>query len=402
MKLKKWICAASALCLGLSLAACSGNGTAVYVQNVAELSGSGLIAPGDRFAGMIVAENVTEIQKDMDKSVAELLVAAGDNVTEGQKLFAYDTDELQLVLDKQKLEKEQLETMISSYTDQIKELERQRKQAPQKDQLRYTVEIQTLEVQLKESKLNLEAKDKEIAKSEEILKNAEVFSPVAGRIQSINEKGTDSNGNPAAFMVIQQEGSFRVEGSLGELQRGGIMEGTRMKVISRTDPNRFWLGTVALVDYDNPSQGDSSGGMMIYPGGGSELTNASSYPFFVVLDSTDGLILGQHVYMEIATAAVEGVRISGAFVCYDEAGNAFVWADKRGKLEKRAVTLGEYDMMTDSYTVLEGLSGEDYIAFPEELCAVGVPTTKQLPVEEDPELPEEMPDMLPAMEGGVA
>ncbi len=402
MKLKKWICAASALCLGLSLAACSGNGTAVYVQNVAELSGSGLIAPGDRFAGMIVAENVTEIQKDMDKSVAELLVAAGDNVTEGQKLFAYDTDELQLVLDKQKLEKEQLETMISSYTDQIKELEHQRKQAPQKDQLRYTVEIQTLEVQLKESKLNLEAKDKEIAKSEEILKNAEVFSPVAGRIQSINEKGTDSNGNPAAFMVIQQEGSFRVEGSLGELQRGGIMEGTRMKVISRTDPNRFWLGTVALVDYDNPSQGDSSGGMMIYPGGGSELTNASSYPFFVVLDSTDGLILGQHVYMEIATAAVEGVRISGAFVCYDEAGNAFVWADKRGKLEKRAVTLGEYDMMTDSYTVLEGLSGEDYIAFPEELCAVGVPTTKQLSVEEDPELPEEMPDLQPAMEGGVA
>ena len=50
---------------------------------------------------------------------------------------------------------------------------------------------------------------------------------------------------------------------------------------------------------------------------------------------------------------------------------------KNGKLEKRAVVLGEYDFMTDAMEILEGLTEGDYIAFPDpEFCAEGVSTTK--------------------------
>ena len=49
----------------------------------------------------------------------------------------------------------------------------------------------------------------------------------------------------------------------------------------------------------------------------------------------------------------------------------------RNKLEKRAVTLGEYNMMNDTYEILEGLTEEDYLAFPDyELCYEGAPTTR--------------------------
>ena len=108
-----------AVIMVLALSACGGKGTAVYVQSVAELSAMGGIAPGDRFAGIVVSENVAEIKKDADKAVAELLVREGDDVTEGQLLFSYDTQELQLSLDKLLLEQSQLEAAIENYTEQI-------------------------------------------------------------------------------------------------------------------------------------------------------------------------------------------------------------------------------------------------------------------------------------------
>lgn len=390
MKLKKWLSLAICGCLALSLAACGSDEPAVYVQPVSALSGSAAIAPGDRFPGMVVSENVTEIQKDSDKSVAELLVKAGDDVTEGQQLFSYDTDELQLNLDKKRLELQQLQTMIDSYTDQIKDLEKRRDRASSSDQLQYTVEIQSLQVDLKEAELNIQAKQAEITQSEAILENAVVYSPISGRIQSINENGTDNYGNPVAYITIQQAGSFRVKATLGELQRGGILEGTRMKIVSRTDANQFWMGTVTLVDYENPSQGDGGG----FPGGiiaSDPMSGSSKYPFYVELDSTEGLILGQHVYLELDTSGSEasGLQLSSYFVCYNEDGSTYVWADKKGRLEKRSVTLGEYDPMMDTYQILEGLSDSDYIAFPDdELCHEGAPTTREEPVPEDVQQPE--------------
>ena len=57
----------------------------------------------------------------------------------------------------------------------------------------------------------------------------------------------------------------------------------------------------------------------------------------------------------------------------DADSNPFVWAqDSRGRLEKRSVTLGEYDEMMDTYVVENGLTPEDYIAFPDESLAVGM------------------------------
>lgn len=104
MKLKKWMSLALCAVLAVTMTACGSKENAVYVQKVGDLMDMGGIAPGDRFAGMVVSENVTEIQKDGDRTIAELKVKEGDDVRKGQTLFSYDTDELQLTLDKQKLE----------------------------------------------------------------------------------------------------------------------------------------------------------------------------------------------------------------------------------------------------------------------------------------------------------
>ena len=360
-----------------SLCACgSDSENAVYVQSVANLSHLGGIAPGDRFAGVVVSENVAQVKKDEDKTVAELLVKEGDDVTQGQELFRYDTDQLSLDLDRKNLELEQLKLTIENYKSQITELENQRSWAGADKQLEYTVQIQTVQLDLKEAELNLKAKQTELDQAKAILENAAVVAPVSGRVQSINENGYDNYGNPLPYISIQQTGAFRIKGILGELQQNALMVGTRIRVISRTDESKVWYGTITLIDYESPSQGGQYD--MYYGMAADEMTSSSNYPFYVELDSTEGLLLGQHVYMEVDTGeqVFTGVTLGSYFICYEDDGSTYVWAENRNKLEKRTVTLGEYDPMLDTFQILSGLAESDYIAFPDpELCQEGVPTT---------------------------
>lgn len=378
MRGKKLLCIMTALALVPVLAGC-GNDSGVYVQSVKELAAMGGIAPGDRFAGMVVSENVAEIQKDGDKTIAEVLVKEGDDVKEGDPLFSYDTEELQLTLDKQRLEREQLVASIENFKTQIEQMEKDRNKVGASDKLQYTIQIQSTQVDLKEAELNLKTKEAEVKKSEDILEHATVVSPVTGRVQAVNENGTDNYGNPLPYISIQQSGAYRVKGTLGELQRGGIMEGSRITILSRTDDSVTWSGTVSLVDYENPVQGNQND--YYYMGSTDEMTSSSKYPFYVELDSTEGLVLGLHVYLQLEIEEVEtaGPSISSAFLCYEEDGSAYVWAENKGKLEKRTVTVGEYNFMNDTMEILEGLTESDYIAFPDtELCVAGAPTTHEL------------------------
>lgn len=378
MKLKKYVAVALAMAMLLSFAGCGSKEGAVYVQSVAELANLGGIAPGDRFAGIVVSENVAQVQKDGEKTIAELLVKEGDDVKEGDPLFSYDTGELELALAKQELELEQLKASIENYKEQIAEMEKQSQWVGGTDKLQFTIQIQSTQVDLMEAELNLKTKETEVERSRDILENATVVSPVTGRIQAINENGMDNYGNPLAYISIQQAGAYRVKGTLGELQRGGITEGSRMQIISRTEDAQRWTGTVTLVDYENPTQGSNSD--MYYGVMTDEMTSSSKYPFYVELDSTEGLILGQHVYLELEVEEAEtgGPSISMAFIAYEEDGSTYVWAENRGKLEKRSVTVGEMNYMNGTVEILSGLTEEDYIAFPDmELCVAGARTTHE-------------------------
>lgn len=375
--MKKWM--VWLLILSLLLSGCSSSGS-VYVQSVEVLSNLGGIAPGDHFLGLVVSEHVSEIKRDSDKAVKELLVKEGDDVKEGQELFSYDMDELQLSYDKKVLELEQLKASIESYKTQIRQLENERAGVTGSEKLRYTLEIQSTQLDMKEAELKIKTKETEVEQAALLLENSTVVSPVNGRVQDINESGMNNQGEPAAYITIQEVGSYRVKGVLGELQRGGIQEGDRVTLVSRTDETAVWSGTVALVDYENPTQGSDMD--RYYGMSTDEMTASSKYPFYVDLDSTEGLMLGQHLYIRLERSEGQpvGIPISSAFVCYGEDGSAFVWAENKGKLEKRPVTLGEYNPMTDAQEILSGISPEDYLAFPDENCLEGVSTTREQPM----------------------
>ena len=368
MKMKKTVIAlGAALILGLT--GCGGQ-TQINVEQAGMLASAATSA--DKFAGMVVSENVVEIERDTEKQIQELYVAAGDTVRVNEKLFEYDTDTLSLTIDKQQLELDKLTQQIKDLTTQKTSVEKQiktekaKKKKDQNADLLVSLDIQLRSVNADLTTANYEKKTKqaEMNYNKDMLKNAVVRSPIKGTVRSVNE-----NGSP--YITIQQAGAFQVKGMLGELSLGsGIMEGVSVTILSRTDPTASWTGMVSLVDYNNAGTEEQDNMF----GGGDAMTTSTSYPFYITLDSTDGLLLGQHVYIQISAAAVgdDLLRIPEHYVMdvlMDEetwTTTGTVWGvnPETGKLTKVTVTLGEFDPTYGTYVILEGITAEDYLADP--------------------------------------
>ena len=368
MKMKKTVIAlGAALILGLT--GCGGQ-TQINVEQAGMLASAATSA--DKFAGMVVSENVVEIERDTEKQIQELYVAAGDTVRVNEKLFEYDTDTLSLTIDKQQLELDKLTQQIKDLTTQKTNVEKQiktekaKKKKDQNADLLVSLDIQLRSVNADLTTANYEKKTKqaEMNYNKDMLKNAVVRSPIKGTVRSVNE-----NGSP--YITIQQAGAFQVKGMLGELSLGsGIMEGVSVTILSRTDPTASWTGTVSLVDYNNAGTEEQDNMF----GGGDAMSTSTSYPFYITLDSTEGLLLGQHVYIQISAAAVgdDLLRIPEHYVMdvlMDEetwTTTGTVWGvdPETNKLVKVPVTLGEYDPTYGTYVILEGITAESYLANP--------------------------------------
>ncbi len=371
--------AAGALALGLFTGCAAKNGgEVVSVESVSMITGVGAAGLADSYAGKVVSGETAELKKDADKTVLEVFVREGDMVKAGDILFSYDTEAMQLSLDKLYLDRESYENTIAAAESEIEELESQRSKASSSDQLSYTLQIDARKADIREAEYNMALKDKEIASMEASMEKTEVTSPIDGRIMSAGSTEDDSDlsgdmsgsGTSDAFVTVMDVSSYRVEGHINELNRGAVTEGMRVIVRSRTEADRYWTGVIDSIDWEKPVQNNS--GMMVYGGETDDMTASSKYPFYVVLDSTEDLLLGQHVYIEPDLGQEDGapgLMLPAWYITED----GCIWAaDARDKLEKRAVELGAYDPDTDEYEILSGLDYTDYIAFPTEGLAEGM------------------------------
>ena len=304
MKMKKSVLALGAAVL-LMLTGC-GEKPQINVEQASMLTTA--VTSSDKFAGVVVSENVIEVERDTEQKIEVLHVAVGDTVRVNEKLFEYDTDNLSLTIDKQELEMDKLEQQIKDLNTQVKNLETQIKKEKDKS-VKATLELQlrSVKADLTQGTYDKQSLQAEITYNKNMLKNAVVRSPIKGTVRSINE-----NGSP--YITIQQDGAFQVKGTLNELSlNAGIMEGVGVTILSRTDPTAFWTGTVTLVDY-NTTEDENSDNM--FGGYVDPMASSTSYPFYITLDSTDGLLLGQHVYIQISAAGIgdELLRIPEGYI----------------------------------------------------------------------------------------
>lgn len=99
---------------------------------------------------------------------------------------------------------------------------------------------------------------------------------------------------------------------------------------------------MGAVDKENPGN-DSNNGYYFSSGDGS--TQSNSYPFYIELDSSEGLMLGQHVYVEADYGQSEekaGIWLDESFTVMQIRTTPMSGLTmEKEKLEKRSVTLGQ-------------------------------------------------------------
>ena len=74
----------------------------VYVEKVSVVTGS-ITGVQNRYMGVVQPQETVEINADSERTISEILVEVGDEVTEGTPLFTYDTEDLSLELEQTKL-----------------------------------------------------------------------------------------------------------------------------------------------------------------------------------------------------------------------------------------------------------------------------------------------------------
>jgi HlyD family secretion protein len=350
----------------------------VYVQTVSAVMQQNSSA-GNRYSGVVQPQGSWEVNKETDRTISEVLVKQGDTVSEGTPLFSYDTDDMKLQIEQQKLELEDIANEVSGYTAQIAELQAEKSTAPADQQFDYTTQIQTAQTNIKQADFKKKSKQAEIDKTQKSIDNSVVTSKINGVVKAINTAGTDTNGNATAYMTILATGDYQVKGMVDETNMSAITAGEKVLIRSRVDESLTWKGTISKIDTQNTVSNESDTSASMNTGGKTSdgTTTTTKYPFYVALASMDGLILGQHVFVEPdlgQTAAKSGVWMYGSYIVTTD-GDPYVWvANKRDKLEKRKVELGDYDKDLDEYQIKSGLLEDDYIAFPMPGIYAGVKT----------------------------
>ncbi|MDD7218959.1 MAG: efflux RND transporter periplasmic adaptor subunit [Clostridia bacterium] len=366
----------------------------VYVSKISTITGTES-ASANRFAGVVEPQETVNVQIESGRKVKEVEVKTGEEVKAGQLLFQYDLSSIQEDLQQAQLDLDRLKNEQISLADQIATLEAEKKKAKAEDQLSYTIEIETNKMDLKKNEYNQKSKAAEIEKLQNATSNTEVRSEIDGVIQkidtskmttddgdvvndsvdSVSSVNGDSNSDNSAFITILSTGAYRVKGKVNEQNRDSVVEGEPVIIRSRVDSHQTWKGTMGSIDLNNGSSDDNSNDYWGMSSASDEQTTSTSYPFYVELDSSDGLMLGQHVYIERDLGQddkKDGIWLSEYYIVDADTNEPYVWAgNDRNKLEKRPVTLGKHDDMLGEYEIVDGLDKNDCIAFPSDSLEEG-------------------------------
>lgn len=309
----------------------------------------------------------------------------GDHVNAGDPLFTYDVESMQLELQQGNVDIERMENEIASNKQQIAQLESEKKNASADDKLTYTTQIQSLQTDIAKSEYDIKTKKIELEKLQNTINNATVKAEITGTVQSLKTVEQLQSDGTDVLMKIMSDGEFRVKCTISEQNIQSIYQDEPMVLRSRVDDSS-WKGTISEISTEADNSQNNS---MMY-GSSDDMTTASKYPFYVTLDSSDGLMLGQHLLVSMDDMSDDSIDKSGIwlysdYVLTDEDGKSYVWAaDKKDRLEKREVEVGQTDDTAGDCEVKSGLSEDDMIAFPSDSYQEGMKTTTN-PDEATPE-----------------
>lgn len=265
----------------------SSNGN-IYVQKVSTIIGSSYTE--NRYSGVVESSETVDINQDGNKSITDMYVKEGQKVSKGDKLFSYDTTEAANSIAQKKLDIEAQNNEIAAQNNTIEDYKAELNKGG--DKVEIQARINDASYAIRQAQNTIKATQTEIDQLNKQIENSTVLSTIDGIIKEVNKDGgTDESGNQKPLVSITQTTDFRVKGSISEM--GTISEGTSVIVRSRVNEDQIYKGTVTKVETEPQSNSNNN----FYGADSGE--SASKYPFYVSLDNNKGLMLGQHVYIEV-------------------------------------------------------------------------------------------------------
>lgn len=212
------------------------------------------------------------------------------------------------------------------------------------------------QAEIKELEFSIKMGEAEYRIMEKEADDGKVVAQFDGVIQGLVDQETARmEGLP--LMKVSGGGGYYVMGSVSELDLESISVGQKVDVMS-WDTGMSYEGTIVEIQ-PFPQENGS------YYYGGSQ--NVSYYPYKVFIDESAMLQDGYYVSTTLRQGEAEGQRgslyVNNAFVISEGASTYVYVRGEDGLLVKRRVRLG--GMLWGEYSkVVEGISPEDYLAFP--------------------------------------
>ena len=208
-------------------------------------------------------------------------------------------------------------------------------------------EIRDAETQLKTERLKLRRLELEI-------NTGVVTAALDGVVRDVaTEEEARSEGKPV--VTLSAGGAWRISAYVGELDLETLSVGAQVQVESWMDQGGVYEGKITEISHDPVSGG-------WYGGNGNP--NVSYYPVTVEVAADAALQDGDYVSVTFnAAQGGAGLYVEAPFIL-KEGGRSYVYAmGENGRLEKRAIRTGKI-YWGSTVEIVEGLTQEDYIAFP--------------------------------------
>ncbi len=351
----------------------------IYVSSLSNIMGANSSYSPDVFMGIVEGQESNSITKSSDREIEQCFVSEGDFVSVGTPLFSYKTDSL--VADNTSLgfDIETSNLTIEDYNRQISKLQKDInniKGQTDEDKIKredLANQIEGIKTNIAIAQNSIEQTTTKIAENNKKIENSTVISTVDGVITKVADD-TNPYTTDGSYITILASKEMRVRGQINEQNVWAINIDEPVTLRSRVDKDKTWKGKITKIDteskQDNANQDSSNE------------NQSTKYPFFVELDNSDGLMMGQHLYIELGQTSdsdidfTNGKYIFDYYIAYDEDGNPFVWVDKNGKLAKQTVKLGDYFEDQMVYSV-SGIDKNTMIAYPMEDYTEGLKTVSE-------------------------
>lgn len=338
-------------------------------------------------SGYVTSTKSQDVILSSNQIVKEVLVKKGEKIKAGTDLLRLDTEEKQIDLELKGLSVQEVQRKIDKLNRELTEIQSaavisdtsnangtasfQRSStrstrstsSTTNSQNQYTAEekqqlidekrneIRSLEIDLKEESLEYTKLQKEI-------QNATVKSTIDGTVKSIEDPNTYTSGKGKAFLKIVSSDGLYLQGNVSELKLDSIQVGDELTAQSWETGEEFKAKVTEISTY--PVSGNDMSD-------GTGNPNSSYYPFKAYIEDTEAVSNGEYVTITLGDgntlSSEEGVFLPPAYI-RKEGNRSYVYVQgEDGLLEKRYVKTGKSSYGI-SVEILEGVTFDDYIAFP--------------------------------------